>query len=218
MSGIKQIAAIHRGFFQWWKIFRNRPTGNCTLISGRSCPVCRWSMTPPICGRRDLLKDVAQKAMDLNFHGLMLESHITQTKPGAMPNNKSPRKYMGIWYPHLWLDMNDRMIPASCRNWNRWEKIDLIDDELLHILASRMKISREIGRYKRENEITILQQNRWKEILDKYLTEKAKFRTQWWFCFPIYQGHSRWEYFSTGGCDEKQGLGVLGSGSCYKMT
>ena len=53
------------------------------------------------------------------------------------------------------------------------KQIDLIDDELLHILASRMKISREIGKYKRDNDITILQQNRWKEILDKFI-EKGR--------------------------------------------
>ena len=175
-AGIKQIAAIHRGFsFSGEKIFRNRPHWQLAIDFRQELPSVPMINDPShICGRRDLLKDVAQKAMDLNFHGLMLESHITPDEAWSDAQQQITPEVYGDMISSLVVRHEIPDDPGKLTLLEQMRKqIDLIDDELLHILASRMKISREIGRYKRENEITILQQNRWKEILDKYL-EKGR--------------------------------------------
>ena len=125
-----------------------------------------------ICGRRDILQKVSQKAMDLNFDGLMIESHITPDEAWSDAKQQITPRAFGELVEHLILREYD---PANNPQRTELEKmrkeINLIDDELISILSSRMAVARNIGEYKKENNITILQSDRWKEILDKY---KAK--------------------------------------------
>lgn len=175
-AGISQIGAIHRGFsFSGEKIYRNRPQWQIAIDFKQALPDLPMINDPShICGRRDLLFKVAQKAMDVNFDGLMIESHIT-------PDSAWSDAAQQIT-PETYGQLIDDLIIRSIQNTNFQEKttldrlrkqIDIIDDEIMNILASRMKVAREIGQYKKDNNMTILQSERWKEILVKYI-ERGK--------------------------------------------
>jgi chorismate mutase len=171
-AGLKNIAAIHRGFsFTGEKVFRNRPQWQLAIDFKQEMPDVMMINDPShICGRRDLLHSVAQKAMDLNFDGLMIESHITPDDAWSDAKQQITPAVYGELIKSLVLRKGEVDDPAKLTKLDQLRKqIDVIDDELMHMLSSRMKVSREIGEYKKENGITILQSNRWKEILNKYL-------------------------------------------------
>jgi len=128
-----------------------------------------------ICGRRDILLDVAQKAIDLDYDGLMIESHIDPD--------------------HAWSDAKQQVTPerlAEMISSIRWRKEDVaseeyhaaldklrqqinhLDDELMQILGQRMKVAEKIGQYKKANNITILQTNRWNSILERAFVQGEK--------------------------------------------
>ena len=169
-AGIKQIGLIHRGFSSYGNTeYRNAPMWHLAIEMKRRHPELMFINDPShICGRRDILLDVAQKAIDLDFDGLIIESHID-------PDN-------------AWSDAKQQITPerlAELLNSIRWRKEDIaseeyhaamekmrqqinqLDDELLDLLGQRMKIADKIGQYKKENNITILQTNRWNSILER---------------------------------------------------
>lgn len=175
-AGVKTIAAIHRGFsFTGEKVFRNRPQWQLAIDFKQEMPDIPIINDPShICGRRDLLLSVAQKAMDLNFDGLMIESHIIPDDAWSDAKQQITPEVYAELISSLVFRKNNISDPVKITKLEQLRKqIDIIDDELIHMLSSRMKVSREIGLYKKENEITILQSTRWKEILDKFL-ERAK--------------------------------------------
>ncbi len=175
-AGLKNIAAIHRGFsFTGEKIFRNRPQWQLAIDFKQEMPDVMMINDPShICGRRDLLHSVAQKAMDLNFDGLMIESHITPDDAWSDAKQQITPEVYADMINALILRKDNLEDPAKITKLEQLRKqIDVIDDELLHMLSSRMNVSREIGLYKKENNITILQSNRWKEILEKFLERGA---------------------------------------------
>jgi chorismate mutase len=169
-AGIRRIGLIHRGFSAYGNTeFRNAPMWHLAIEMKRRHPGIPIVNDPShICGRRDILMDVAQKAIDLGFDGLMLESHVD-------PDN-------------AWSDAKQQVTPARLAEmleavkWRREdvasetfhmaldklrEQINHVDDELLDLLSQRMRIAERIGEYKRNNDVTILQTNRWNEILEK---------------------------------------------------
>ena len=173
-SGITHIGAIHRGFTHASeKIYRNTPFWQVAIDFKSQLPDIPLLCDPShICGRRDLLQDVAQKSMDLNYQGLMIESHITPDDAWSDAAQQiTPEAYGSL--------INGLIIRNSKEN-NSDEleklrnKIDLIDDEIIHLISSRMELSREIGNYKKQNNITILQSSRWKSIIDKYIKKGSK--------------------------------------------
>lgn len=173
-SGIKSMAAIHRGFsFSGEKVFRNRPQWSIAIDFKTKMPNIPLINDPShICGRRDLLHSVAQKAMDLNFDGLMIESHITPDEAWSDAKQQITPETYGELIASLIL-RHENIDDFSINELEKLRKqIDLIDDELISLLSNRMKISRDIGQYKKDNNITILQTGRWKEIFDKFM-EKA---------------------------------------------
>ncbi len=172
-AGLKNIAAIHRGFsFTGEKVLRNRPQWQLAIDFKQEMPDVMMINDPShICGRRDLLHSISQKAMDLNFDGLMIESHITPDEAWSDAKQQITPEVYAELIKSLVLRSDD-MDPAQVTKLDQLRKqIDVIDDEIMHMLASRMGVSKEIGQYKKENNITILQSNRWKEILEKYLVK-----------------------------------------------
>ena len=169
-AGLKRVGSIHRGFSNLGeRKYRNRPQWQLAIAYRDAMPEIPLICDPShICGRRDLLLHISQKAMDLDFDGLMLESHIDpdnawsdkaqQVTPEALDDLiksivvREPQFKEGA--DHQELDMLR-------------EKINHIDDELLNLLHNRMQVARDIGAFKKANNITILQKSRWKEILNK---------------------------------------------------
>lgn len=176
-AGLTKLGAIHRGFsFAGEKIYRNRPQWQIAIDFKNAMPDIPMINDPShICGRRDLLQKVAQKALDLNFDGLMIESHITpETAWSDAAQQITPEVY-GQMISELVIRQAD---PERLRERSELERmrkqIDILDEEIMHILASRMKVAREIGQYKKDNNMTILQNERWKEILQKYVDRGAQ--------------------------------------------
>ncbi|MBK8052868.1 MAG: bifunctional 3-deoxy-7-phosphoheptulonate synthase/chorismate mutase type II [Saprospiraceae bacterium] len=175
-SGLTRLGAIHRGFsFSGEKIYRNRPQWQIAIDFKTAMPDIPMINDPShICGNRELLFKVAQKAMDLDFDGLIMESHITpDTAWSDAAQQLTPEDYGKLIESLVIRD--DKNTGKEKTKLDRLRKeIDMIDEEIMNILASRMKISREIGQYKKENNMTILQSERWKEVLQKYIDRGAQ--------------------------------------------
>ena len=168
--GVKEIGAIHRGFSnRGEKFYRNRPQWQIALDFIRKMPEIPILCDPShICGRRDILQEVGQKAMDLDFDGLMIESHIDPDNAWSDAKQQITPEVFGTMITDMVLreDFEDNPVLQSKLEYLR-EEIDHIDDELMNLLANRMKVVRDIGAYKKENNMTILQQKRWNETLQK---------------------------------------------------
>lgn len=171
-AGLTKLGAIHRGFsFFGEKIYRNRPQWQIAIDFKSEMPDIMMINDPShICGKRDLLHKVAQKAMDLNFDGLMIESHINPDSAWSDAAQQITPEVYGQLIRDLVIREYDPKDVIENTKLDRLRKeIDMIDDEIMNILASRMKIARDIGVYKKENNMTILQSERWKEVLKKFI-------------------------------------------------
>jgi len=175
-AGITKLGAIHRGFSNAGeKIFRNRPQWQIAIDFKQARPDVPMINDPShICGRRDLLSSVSQKAMDLNFDGLMIESHITPDEAWSDAKQQiTPEVYGQMMNDLVLRDYNPENVPQRSELEKLRKQINLIDDELISMLSSRMNVAREIGRYKKDHNITILQSDRWAQILEKYKKKGA---------------------------------------------
>jgi chorismate mutase len=171
-AGLTQLAAIHRGFSNAGeKIYRNRPQWQIAIDFKTAMPDIPMINDPShICGRRDLLFKVAQKAMDLNFDGLIIESHITPDEAWSDAAQQITPEVYGQLISDLVIRQVDPEKQIEKSKLDRLRKdIDMIDEEIMGMLASRMKVAREIGEYKKQNNMTILQTGRWQEILGKFI-------------------------------------------------
>lgn len=170
--GLTKLGAIHRGFSSAGeKIYRNRPQWQIAIDFKTAMPEIPMINDPShITGRRDLLHKVAQKAMDLNFDGLMIESHITpDTAWSDAAQQITPEVYGQLINDLIIREYDPKDLKEKTKLDRLRKEIDMIDEEIMGILASRMKIAREIGMYKKENNMTILQSERWKEVLSKFV-------------------------------------------------
>jgi len=169
-AGVKQIGLIHRGFSSYGNTeYRNAPMWHLAIEMKRRNPGLPIINDPShICGRRDILQDVSQRAIDLDFDGLMIESHIdpdnawSDAKQQITPEQLKEMLDTIIWRKE---DINSEEFHAALEKLR--QQINHLDDELMQILGQRMKIADKIGQYKKENNITILQTNRWNEILER---------------------------------------------------
>lgn len=176
-AGIKQIGLIHRGFSAYGNTeYRNAPMWHMAIEMKRRNPGMMIINDPShICGRRDILLDVAQKAIDLDFDGLMIESHIDPDNAWSDAKQQiTPERLAEMLNEIVWRkeDINSEEFHAALEKLR--QQINHLDDELMQLLAQRMKISEKIGEYKRNNDITILQTNRWNEILERAFAKGDK--------------------------------------------
>ena len=176
-AGIKQIGLIHRGFSSYGNTeFRNAPMWHLAIEMKRRMPGMPIINDPShICGRRDILQATAQKAIDLDFDGLMIESHIdpdnawSDAKQQITPERLAEMLSAIIWRKE---DVSSESYHAALDKLR--EQINHIDDELMQLISQRMSIAEKIGEYKRNNNVTILQSTRWNEVLDKALMKAGK--------------------------------------------
>jgi len=171
-AGITRLGAIHRGFSTYEKtVYRNQPNWQLPIELRRRIPDLPIICDPShISGAREYLFEISQKAMDLNFDGLMLESHIDPDKAlsdsaqQVTPNELRELLSRLVLRSPVASDPRLLDILGELR-----QQIDVFDDTLLDILEKRMKVAETIGQYKKENNITILQTTRWDEIIKKVL-------------------------------------------------
>lgn len=167
-AGITRLAAIHRGFSSFDKgPFRNAPMWDLAIELKTRVPELDIVCDPShICGTRDLIPFVAQKALDLDMAGLMIESHITPDAAWSDARQQVTPAALAKMMESLIVRQASVDNTAFTDTLTRLrEQIDQLDDEIMQKLAARMKISQKIGEYKKENAVTILQVNRWEEII-----------------------------------------------------
>ena len=169
-AGIKQIGLIHRGFSSYGNTeYRNAPMWHLAIEMKRRNPGMLIINDPShICGRRDILQEVAQEAIDLDFDGLIIESHIDPDKAWSDAKQQITPEKLGEMIGSIrWRkeDIASEEYHAAMEKMR--QQINQLDDELLQILGQRMKVADKIGQYKKENNITILQTNRWNAILER---------------------------------------------------
>ncbi|KAA1244838.1 bifunctional 3-deoxy-7-phosphoheptulonate synthase/chorismate mutase type II [Aquimarina sp. RZ0] len=171
---VKNLGVIHRGFSTYEKTkYRNIPEWQIPIDLQNRFPDLPLILDPShIAGRRDLIFDLSQTALDLNFDGLIVETHYD-------PDNAWSDAKQQITPDTLIQIMNDLKIrkelgvdEAYQKTLNELRaKIDVADNQLLDILSRRMKISDEIGKAKAKQNVAILQSKRWNEILGKMILE-----------------------------------------------
>lgn len=166
-AGIKRLGAIHRGFSVYQKIkYRNDPQWPIAIELHRRLPALPIINDPShISGDSELILEVSQQAMDLNFDGLIIESHECPARAWSDAKQQ-------VTPAHLKMILADLVIrEAKIGNKPRTEldelrqQIDILDRQVVEILAKRMSISEKIAKYKFENGITVLQSRRYDEIL-----------------------------------------------------
>lgn len=168
--GIKKLGAIHRGFSNTSeKVYRNRPQWHIAIDFMSKRPELPMICDPShICGNRHMLAAVSQKAVDLNYDGLMIESHRDPDNAWSDAKQQITPETLHEMitgfvarYDHENDDLTQKSLDFLRQDINE------IDSDLINLLGRRMEIARKIGVYKKENNITILQQKRWEEIMKK---------------------------------------------------
>ncbi len=166
-AGIQKIIAVHRGFHYFEKSpFRNAPMWEIPIELKRILPSLPIISDPShICGNRDLLQSVSQKALDLEMDGLMIESHIDPEHALTDAAQQISPAHLSQLLEQLVFRHKRGTVDFQNKLEGLRTEIDKLDGELIQILAKRMEIIDEIGDYKKENDITILQMKRWAGII-----------------------------------------------------
>ena len=165
-AGIKRLGAIHRGFSSCdKKIYRNVPMWQIPIELHRRIPDLPIICDPShIGGRRDLIAPLCQQAMDLGFDGLIVESHCTPDEAWSDARQQISPDILD-YILSLLVVRNEHTTTEGLRILR--SQIDELDNNLMELLARRLRICREIGTFKKEHNMTVLQAGRYNEILQK---------------------------------------------------
>ena len=177
-AGITRLGAIHRGFSSYGeKCFRNAPQWQLPIELRRRFPSLPLLCDPShIAGKRELIMSLSQQAMDLNFDGLMIETHCTPNCALSDASQQITPDELSIILSKL----VHRMAAANSDDFQNYrEQMDEIDVELLRLLSKRMEIARGIGELKREKGLMAFQPYRYNEIMERYVKfcEKGRLET-----------------------------------------
>ncbi len=167
-AGVKMIGAIHRGFSTYDKTkYRNNPEWQIPIELRRRIPNLPIITDPShISGKSEMIAELSQEAMDLNFDGLIIESHMCPEKAWSDASQQVTPQELGEIKQNLVVRRSAIGDTPRVTLDELRQKIDQIDRQLLETLKSRMTISEAIGKYKYENNITILQTRRYDEVMN----------------------------------------------------
>lgn len=173
-AGIRRIAAVHRGFSKYGEVkYRNVPLWQLPIELKILFPelqiICDHSH---ICGRRDLLHEVGQRALDLNFDGLMTEVHPTPDEAWSDAEQQvTPDSYRELMEELIVRRpaATEREVLVHLRDLRL--QIDDLDEKIIDLLGARMAVAEQIAAYKRQNNVAIYQPERWREILENGLAK-----------------------------------------------
>ena len=173
-SNIKKLGVIHRGFSTYEKSkYRNIPEWQLAIELQSRFPDLPLINDPShISGRRDLIFDVSQTALDLNFDGLMIETHIDPDNAWSdAAQQVTPARLVQIMKDLRIRKETDEEAEYNSRLNNLRAQIDVIDNQLIDMLGRRMKISDDIGALKKSRNVAVLQTGRWNAILGSMILE-----------------------------------------------
>lgn len=189
-AGITKLAAIHRGFHSFELTpFRNDPKWELAIELKTLCPELPIFCDPShICGNTELIPYISQKAMDLAMSGLMIETHC-QPKVALSDAKQQVTPFM---LSEIISNLTIREISSENLEFkNKLEElrkvINNVDDEILQVMSTRMSVAKQIGEYKRDNQVTILQIKRWEEILKSRLKNGEMMGLSQEFIKELYQ-------------------------------
>ena len=173
-AGIKNLGVIHRGFSTYEKTkFRNNPEWQIAIDMQNRFPNLPLICDPShITGKRDMIQEVSQQALDLNYDGLMIETHFD-------PDNAwsdAAQQVTPAALKQIFVDLKMRKETDENAEWNKAMAlqrayIDELDTKLIEILGKRMKLAEKIGQLKKEKNVAILQNKRWNEILGRMILD-----------------------------------------------
>lgn len=175
-AGIRKLGVIHRGFSTFSKIkYRNEPGWQLAVELRSRYPELPFFCDPShMAGCREYIQEIAQRSLDLGLEGLMIESHCDPTCALSDARQQLTPDALKRLLESLVVREPDSDSEAYKENIDQLRsRIDVIDENLLGLLASRMQISRKIGEYKKENNIAILQTSRWDSILEDMVRKGA---------------------------------------------
>ena len=176
-AGIRKLGVIHRGFSTFDKIkYRNDPQWQIAIELRSRYPELPVFVDPShMGGNKDYILEISQRSLDLGFEGLMIESHCNPSV--ALSDAKqqlTPPELTDLLYNKIIV----RDADSESKEWKEnidqlRAKIDVIDENIIWALGSRMQISRQIGEYKKNNNIAIIQATRWDSLIAK-VVDKGK--------------------------------------------
>jgi chorismate mutase len=173
-SGVKNIGAIHRGFSTYEKTkYRNNPEWQLAIEFQNKFPDIPFINDPShITGKRDMIFDVSQTALDLNFDGLMIETHFDPDNAWSDASQQvTPQVLIQIMKDLKIRKESDPEADYNRKLDNLRAQIDVIDNEIIDLLGKRMKAADGIGALKKQKNVAVLQSKRWNEILGKMVLE-----------------------------------------------
>ena len=189
-AGVKNLGVIHRGFSTYEKTkYRNNPEWQIPIDLQSRFPDLPLILDPShIAGRRDIIFDLCQTALDLNYDGLMIETHYD-------PDNAwsdAKQQITPTTLDQITVDLRIRKAEddaiAYTNELNTFRtQIDVIDNKIVEMMGKRMKIADSIGLLKRQNNVAILQNRRWNEILGKMILEGEENNLSEEFMLRIYK-------------------------------
>lgn len=166
LAGVGRVGAVHRGFSSYGKhMYRNPPKWRIPIELRRRMPELIILCDPShIGGRRDMVASISQQALDMGFDGLMIECHPNPEKAlSDSAQQLTPEETLA-----LISTLRRRKETLSTEPLEELrERIDRLDDELLEVLAKRMRVSREIGHYKYEHGMPVLQKERYNDLMQR---------------------------------------------------
>lgn len=172
-ADIKNLGVIHRGFSTYEKIkYRNNPEWQIAVDLQSEFPDLPLIVDPShIAGNRDLVFDVCQTALDLNYDGIMVETHHTPDKAWSDAAQQITPKYLDQMTIDLKIRNRDGQDKFNTEIEHLRAKIDVLDDQILESLGKRMKVADAIGELKKMNNVAILQPERWNKILNRLIAD-----------------------------------------------
>ena len=178
-AGIKKLGVIHRGFSTVDKIkYRNDPQWQMAIELRSRYPELPFFVDPShMAGCKDYIRELSQRSLDLGFEGLMIESHCNPSC--ALSDAKqqlTPAELSDLLYNQITV----RDADSDAKEWKEnidqlRAKIDILDENLLYTLGARMKVSKQIGEYKKNSNVAILQTSRWDAVLAKVVEKGAEY-------------------------------------------
>ena len=175
--GVKRLGLIHRGFSGYGSSqYRNTPMWHLALEIMKRLPELPIFCDPShICGNRTGLLEVSQQAADLNFNGLMLESHVTPDSAWSDAKQQvTPERLTELLDSVIWRAEGSDSVAYQTSLDELRGVIDRLDDEILKLLSKRMEAAEGIGRIKRENNVMILQASRWNQVVERVLARSEE--------------------------------------------